>query len=298
MTRSLLHCWKTQTTMKQWSNETIHIIMLINYKEKTQTRRFASKIFKPKKYLLAPKGLKSLLPKNSGRSGGKVTVRHQGGRHKRYYRSVDFKRDKLDIPAKVEALEYDPNRNVEIALLKYEDGERRYILAPKDLKVGDEVVSGAKAETKLGNAVKLANLLIGTVIHNVELTPGKGGQLGRSAGTNLIIQAKEGKFVHVKMPSGEIRMIDASCMATVGALGNEDWKNIDFGKAGRKRHMGIRPTVRGVAMDPNSHPHGGGEARSGVGRKSPMTVYGKKAVGNTRKKNKWTDKYILKRRKG
>lgn len=271
--------------------------MLINYKEKTQTRRFASRLLKSKTNFSAPKKLKSLLPKKSGRSGGKVTVRHQGGRHKRYYRMIDFRRDKVNIAATVEALEYDPNRNVEIALLKYEDGERRYILAPKGLKVGDDVMSGDKVEIKLGNTLKLANLPIGTIVHNVELTAGKGGVLGRSAGTSLVIQAKEGKYAHVKMPSSEIRMIDGSCMATVGALGNEDWKNIELGKAGRSRHMGIRPTVRGVAMDPNSHPHGGGEAKSGVGRKSPMTVYGRKAVGNTRKKNKWTDKYILKRRK-
>lgn len=271
--------------------------MLIAYKEKTQTRRFASRLRKPKNYADSPKRLKTLLKKHAGRSGGKVTVRHQGGRHKRFYRDIDFKRNKFDIKATVEALEYDPNRNVEIALLKYEDGERRYILAPKGLKVGDEVQSGARVEIKLGNALKLANLPIGTIVHNVEITPGKGGQLGRSAGTNLIIQAKEGAHVHVKMPSTEIRMIDKEAMATVGALGNEDWKNIELGKAGRSRHMGIRPSVRGVAMDPGSHPHGGGEAKSGVGRKSPMTKYGRKAVGKTRKKGKWTDKYILKRRK-
>ena len=271
--------------------------MLIAYKEKTQTRRFASRLVKPKNYINSPKKLKSLLPKKSGRSGGKITVRHQGGRHKRYYRQIDFKRNKFDMVGKIEALEYDPNRNVEIALVQYEDGERRYMLAPKGLKVGDEVASGSKVEIKLGNALKLANLPVGTVVHNVELIPGKGGQFGRSAGTSLIIQAKEGGFAHVKMPSGEIRMVNIESMATVGTLGNEDWKNIEFGKAGRKRHMGIRPTVRGTAMDPNSHPHGGGEARSGVGRKSPMTVYGKKAVGKTRTKGKWTGKYILKRRK-
>lgn len=271
--------------------------MLISYKEKTQTRRFASKLEKPKKYPGSPGRLKSILPKKSGRSGGKITVRHQGGRHKRYYREIDFKRNKFDVKAKVEALEYDPNRNVPIALLKYEDGDKRFILAPKGLKIGDEVVSGLKAENKLGNALKLSKLQIGTIVHNVELIPGKGGQLARSAGTSLTIQAKEGGAIHVKMPSGEIRIISGECMATVGSLGNEDWKNIELGKAGRSRHMGIRPTVRGVAMDPGSHPHGGGEARSGVGRKSPMTVYGRKAVGNTRKKNKWTDKYILKRRK-
>lgn len=271
--------------------------MLIAYKEKTKTRRFASRLLKPKKYADSPRGLKFLLKKKSGRSGGKVTVRHQGGRHKRYYRMIDFKRDRINVPAKVEALEYDPNRNVDIALLKYEDGERRYILAPKGLKVGDEVVSGERVEIKTGNTLKLANLPVGTIIHNVELVPGKGGQLARSAGTGLIIQAKEGAFVHVKMPSGEVRMINKEAMATVGALGNEDWKNIELGKAGRSRHMGIRPTVRGTAQDPRSHPHGGGEAKSGVGRKSPMTKYGRKAVGKTRKKGKWTDKYILKRRR-
>lgn len=271
--------------------------MLIAYKEKTQTRRFASRLEKPKKYPGSPKGLKSLLQKKSGRSGGKITVRHQGGRHKRFYREIDFKREKLNVKATVEALEYDPNRNVPIALLKYEDGDRRYILSPKGLKVGDDVVAGPKVEIKLGNALKLASLPIGTIVHNVELTPGKGGQLGRSAGTSLTIQAREGDFVHLKMPSTEIRMVSINCMATVGALGNEDWKNIELGKAGRSRHMGIRPTVRGVAMDPNSHPHGGGEARSGVGRKSPMTVYGRKAVGKTRKRNKWTSKYILNRRR-
>src|SRR3990167_7201501 len=169
--------------------------MLISYKEKTNNRRFASKLLKPKKNFGSPKKLKSLLPKNSGRSGGKITVRHQGGRHKRFYREIDFKRNKFDMKATVEALEYDPNRNVEIALLKYEDGERRFILAPKDLKVGDEVISGDKVEVKLGNALKLGNMQIGTVVHNVELTPGKGGQLGRSAGTSLIIQATEGKSI-------------------------------------------------------------------------------------------------------
>ncbi len=271
--------------------------MLIAYKDKTQTRRFASRMEKPKNYIGSPKKLKSLLKKNSGRSRGRVTVRHQGGRHKRFYRTIDFKRDKDNVPAIVEALENDPNRNVPIALLKYEDGDRRYIISPKGLKAGDSVIAGPKVEVKLGNALKLGNMPIGTVVHNVELTPGKGGQIGRSAGTGLIIQSKEGKVIHLKMPSTEIRQVSSECMATVGVLGNEDWKNMELGKAGRSRHMGIRPTVRGVAMDPDSHPHGGGEARSGVGRKSPMTVYGRKAVGKTRKKNKWTDKYILKRRK-
>ncbi|MBI2022512.1 50S ribosomal protein L2 [Candidatus Daviesbacteria bacterium] len=270
---------------------------LITYREKTNTRRFASRLEKPGKNLNAPKGLMVILRKKSGRSGGKVTVRGQGGRHKRYYRVIDFRRDKFNVEGKVEALEYDPNRNVSIALVNYSDGEKRYILTPKGLAVGDTVVSDEKAEVKTGNATKLKNLPIGTVIHNVELIPGKGGQFGRSAGTGLIIQAKEAGYAHLKMPSGEIRMVDLECMATVGSLGNEDWKNINLGKAGRSRHMGRRPKVRGVAMDPGSHPHGGGEGRSGVGRKSPMTVYGKKAVGKTRKKGKWTSKFILKRRR-
>lgn len=270
---------------------------LVSYKEKTPTRRFTTRIAKPKKNEKAPKGLMMILPKKSGRSGGKVTVRGQGGRHKRYYRIIDFKRGKFNVEGKVESFEYDPNRNVNIAQIAYPDGEKRYILAPKDLKIGDTVISGKRTDVKVGNAMKLKNLPIGTLVHNVELTPGMGGQLGRSAGTGLIIQAKEGVWAHLKMPSGEIRMVSLESMATVGQLGNEDYKNIVLGKAGRKRHLGIRPTVRGTAQDPHSHPHGGGEGRSGVGRKSPMTVYGRKAVGKTRKKNKWTDKYILKRRK-
>lgn len=270
---------------------------LISYKENSNTRRFATKIFKPKKSKSKVKSLLSLLDKHSGRSRGKVTVRHQGGRHKRFYREIDFKRDKVGVEGEVQAIEYDPNRNVNIALIKYSDGDRRYILAPQGLNVGEKIISDEKVEAKAGNATRLGSLPIGTVVHNVELTPGVGGQFGRAAGTALIIQAKEAGYAHLKMPSGEIRMVSLLCRATIGQLGNEEYKNINFGKAGRKRHMGIRPTVRGTAMDPDSHPHGGGEGRTGVGRKSPMTVYGKKAVGNTRKKNKWTSKYILKRRK-
>jgi large subunit ribosomal protein L2 len=271
---------------------------LIQYKEKTQTRRFASRMEKPKKRLGSPKGLKTLLRKNSGRNAtGKLTVRHIGGRHKRFYREIDFKRNKIGIVGKVEAIEYDPNRNVSIALIAYEDGDKRYILAPKALKVGVEITSGDKAEISVGNTVKLKNIPIGTVIHNVELIPGRGGQFGRAAGTGLTVQAKENGYAHLKMPSGEVRMVPLESRATIGVLGNEEWKNINFGKAGRIRHMGIKPQVRGVAMDPRSHPHGGGEAKSGVGRKSPMTKYGKKAVGKTRTKKKWTSKYILKRRK-
>ncbi|MDO8638099.1 MAG: 50S ribosomal protein L2 [Candidatus Daviesbacteria bacterium] len=264
---------------------------LIAYKEKTNTRRFASKIDRASKNEDAPKSLKVLLQKHSGRSKGKITVRHQGGRHKRQYRIIDFLRNKFEVAGVVTALEYDPNRNVDIALIKYTDGEFRYILAPKDLKVGDKVEAGEKVEVKVGNAMKLKNMPIGTVMHNVN------GQMGRSAGTSIILQAKQEPFAHLKLPSGEIRMVSLEAMATIGILGNEEWKNINFGKAGRKRHMGIRPSVRGTAMDPRSHPHGGGEGRSGVGRKKPMTFYGRPAVGKTRNKTKYTNQFIIERRK-
>ncbi len=263
---------------------------LINYAEKTRTRRFASKITRPKKTKRV-KSLQTILQKHSGRSHGRITVRHQGGRQKRYYRMIDFKRDKFDVEGTILALEYDPNRNVDIALVSYSDGDKRYILAPKGIKVGAKITSGPKSEIRMGNTLPLKSLPIGTIVNNVD------GKFGRSAGVGLTLQAKEAGFAHLKMPSTEIRMVSLEALATVGVLGNEDFKNINLGKAGRKRHMGIRPTVRGTAMDPDSHPHGGGEARSGVGRKKPMTVYGRPAVGNTRKKNKWTDKYRLKRRK-
>lgn len=247
---------------------------------------------------VAPKKLKTLLKKHSGRSsGGMVTVRGQGGRHKRYYREIDFKRDKFGVSGEVAALEYDPNRNVEIALVKYSDGEYRYILAPKGLGIGDKVVSGEKVEAKTGNAMKLKNITIGTLIHNAELVPGKGGQLGRSAGVALQLLAKEGNFAQLKLPSGEVRMVPLESLVTIGVLGNEEIRQRVIGKAGRSRHMGIRPTVRGVAQDPDSHPHGGGEGRSGIGRKTPMTKYGRPAVGKTRNKKKWTNKYVIKRRK-
>ncbi len=226
-----------------------------------------------------------------------ITVRSQGGRHKRYYREIDFKRDKFGVSGEVAALEYDPNRNVQIALIKYTDGEYRYILAPKGLEVSDKVVSGEKTEAKIGNAMKLQNITIGTLVHNVELTPGRGGQLGRSAGMALQLLAKEGSFAHLKLPSGEIRMVPLESLATVGTLGNEEIRQRVLGKAGRSRHMGIKPNVRGVAQDPDSHPHGGGEGRSGIGRKSPMTKYGKIAVGKTRNKKKQTSRYIIKRRR-
>lgn len=247
--------------------------------------------------VVSSKGLKTILKKHSGRSKGRVTVRGQGGRHKRYYREIDFKRDKFNVSGEVMGFEYDPNRNVDIALIKYPDGEQRYILTPKGLKVGDKVISADRVEIKAGNSGRLKNMPVGTIVHNVELIPGRGGQLGRSAGVGLQLLAKEGQFANLKMASGEVRMVPLLSLATVGALSNEDWKNLEIGSAGRSRHMGIRPKVRGVAMDPDSHPHGGGEGRSGVGRKKPMTIYGKPAVGKTRNKKKWTSKYILKRRK-
>ena len=243
------------------------------------------------------KNLKTILKKHSGRSGGRITVRGQGGRHKRYYREIDFKRGKYGVSGEVVAIEYDPNRSVDIALIKYADGEYRYILAPKDLKVSDQVLSGEKVEVKVGNAMALKNIPVGTIIHNVEMKPGFGGQLGRSAGVGIQLLSKEGKFAHLKMPSGETRMIPLKSLASIGVLGNEELKSLVIGKAGRSRHMGIRPKVRGTAQDPHSHPHGGGEGRSGVGRKKPMTKYGKPAVGKTRNKKKWTSKYIIKRRK-
>lgn len=243
------------------------------------------------------KKLKALLKKHSGRSNGVLTVRGQGGRQKRYYREIDFKRNKFGVAGEVVSLEYDPNRNVSIALIKYTDGEYKYILAPKGLVVGNQVVSGDKVEAKTGNAMRLKNITVGALVHNVELIPGKGGQLGRSAGVALQVLAKEGDFAHLKMPSGEVRMVPLLSLATIGSLGNEEIRQRVLGKAGRSRHMGIKPTVRGVAQDPDSHPHGGGEGRSGIGRKSPMTKYGKKAVGKTRNKRKQTSRYILKRRK-
>lgn len=243
------------------------------------------------------KKLKTILKKHSGRSfSGKVTVRGQGGRQKRYYRYIDFKREKYGVVGEVIGFEYDPNRNVEIALIKYSDGQLRYILKPTGLKIGDKVESGDKVEAKVGNALKLKNITVGSFLHNVELKSGKGGILGRSAGVSIQLLAKEGGFAHLKLPSGEVRKIALDSMATVGVLGNEDMKQRVIGSAGRSRHMGIKPTVRGVAQDPHSHPHGGGEGRSGIGRKKPMTKYGRPAVGNTRNKRKWTSKFIILRR--
>ncbi len=232
----------------------------------------------------------------SGRSGGKITVRGKGGGHKRSLRQIDFKRNKKDIEAIVNAIEYDPNRSANIALVYYKDGEKRYILAPNNLKVGDKVMSADKTPVKPGNTMPLVNMPIGTFIHNVELMPGAGGQIVRSAGVAAIVAAKEGNYVHLKLPSKEVRKVNSACLATIGQIGNIDWKNTSLGKAGASRHMGRRPKVRGVALDPNSHPHGGGEGKSGVGM-NPKTRQGKPAFGKTRSKKKPSSKFILSRRK-
>jgi large subunit ribosomal protein L2 len=242
--------------------------------------------------------LKVIKRKNSGRDvSGQVSVRHQGGEHKRFLRTVDFKRDNRGVIGKVIKIEYDPNRTTDLAMIKFSNGDTRYILSPEGLKLDDKVVASENAEIKIGNALPLSAIPIGTFVHNVELTPGKGGQLARSAGAYLTVQAKEGNLVHVKMPSGEIRKVNAKGYATIGTLGNIEWKNKVFRKAGAKRHMGIRPTVRGVAQNPRSHPHGGGEGRSGIGMSLPKTYAGRPAVGKTRKKTKYSNKYILQRRK-
>ena len=250
------------------------------------------------KHAQPEKSLTEVLKKKSGRNSyGRITVRHQGGGNKRKYRVVDFKRDKLDVPGTVLRLEYDPNRSANIALIEYPDGERRYILAPLGLGVGDTVVSGASADIKPGNTLPFANIPVGTVIHNIELYPGKGAQLVRSAGVAAQLMAKEGNMAQVRLPSGEYRKIRMNCTATIGQVGNVDHSNISIGKAGRKRHMGWRPTVRGSVMNPCDHPHGGGEGKSPVGRPGPVTPWGKPALGyKTRKTKNRTDKFIVKRR--
>jgi large subunit ribosomal protein L2 len=244
------------------------------------------------------KSLTVTLKKNSGRNvRGKITVRHRGGGYRPKYRIIDFKRDKDGVPGKVAAIEYDPNRSANIALIFYADGEKRYIIAPNKLNVGDVIVSGADADIKIGNALPLANIPVGTIIHNIELQPAGGGQLVRSAGNGAQLMAKEGKYAQVRLPSGEVRKIRIECRATIGEVGNLDHENIKIGKAGKKRHMGIRPTVRGSVMNPNDHPHGGGEGRAPIGRKGPVTPWGKPALGlKTRKKKKASDKFIVKRR--
>lgn len=247
----------------------------------------------PEKTLLAK------LKSNAGRnSEGRITVRHRGGGVKRKYRIIDFKRNKDGVPAKVAGIEYDPNRSANIALLHYADGEKRYILAPNGLTDNDEVMSGPDADIKVGNALPLNNIPLGTVIHNIELTPGKGGQLVRSAGNSAQLIAKEGKYAHVRLPSSEVRLILLTCRATVGQVGNVDHENLVIGKAGRKRHKGFRPTVRGSAMNPVDHPHGGGEGRAPIGMPSPVTPWGKPTLGyKTRKKSKKTNKYIVRGRR-
>ncbi len=236
------------------------------------------------------------LRKRGGRNNqGRITVRHRGGGHKRRYRIIDFRRDKWGVPARVTSIEYDPNRSARIALLTYQDGEKRYIVAPLGVKVGDAILSGPGAEIQPGNAMPIRNIPLGTTIHNVELYPGRGGQLARSAGVSAQLMAKEGTMAQVRLPSGEVRYIDMNCMATIGQVSNPDHANISLGKAGRKRWLGIRPEVRGVAMDPASHPHGGGEGRSPVGMPSPKTPWGKVALGKRTRRNKRTDKYIVRR---
>ncbi|MDD6309176.1 MAG: 50S ribosomal protein L2 [Clostridia bacterium] len=246
----------------------------------------------PERSLLEPQ------KKHAGRNSyGRITVRHRGGGNRQKYRIIDFKRNKFDMPATVIGIEYDPNRSANIALVQYEDGEKRYILAPLGLTDGDVVISSATADIKPGNALPISSIPVGTLIHNIELAPGKGGQLVRSAGNSAQLMAKEGKYAQVRLPSGEVRMVRMDCMATIGQVGNLEHENISIGKAGRKRHMGIRPTVRGVVMNPNDHPHGGGEGKSPIGMPSPVTPWGKPALGlKTRKKNKESNKFIVKRR--
>lgn len=248
---------------------------------------------KPEKTLLAP------LRRKAGRNNqGKMTVRHQGGGHKRQYRIIDFKRNKDGIPGRVATIEYDPNRSANIALINYVDGEKRYIIAPNGLKVGDVIESGPKADIIVGNALPLENIPVGTMVHNIEMKAGKGGQLVRAAGTEAQLLGKDGDFAIIRLSSGEVRMIRKECRATIGQVGNLDYENIKVGKAGRSRWLGIRPTVRGVVMNPNDHPHGGGEGKAPIGRKSPVTPWGKPTLGyKTRKKKKASSKYIVRSRK-
>ena len=244
---------------------------------------------------------KSLLVSKSNKAGrnnqGRITVRHQGGGEKRKYRLIDFKRNKFDIVGTVATIEYDPNRSANIALINYVDGEKRYIIAPKGLKVGMKIVSGENVDIKVGNALPLMNLPEGTLVHNIELQPGKGAEIARSAGASAQILGKEGKYVLIRLASGEVRKVLGTCMATIGEVGNEDYSLVKIGKAGRKRHMGVRPTVRGSVMNPNDHPHGGGEGRAPIGRSGPMTPWGKPALGYKTRKKKASDKLIIRGRK-
>jgi large subunit ribosomal protein L2 len=246
---------------------------------------------RPEKSLLRP------LKKQAGRNfRGKITVRHRGGGHKRRYRVVDFKRDKFGVPGRVETIEYDPNRSARIALVVYADGEKRYIIAPLGLRVGDVIASGPDAEIRVGNALPITNIPVGTTIHNIELYIGRGGQLVRAAGASAQLMAKEGRYAHIRLPSGEVRLVNVECMATIGQVGNTDHGNIKLGKAGRKRWLGFRPSVRGSAMDPGSHPHGGGEGRAPIGMPGPKSPWGKPTLGKKTRRNKATDKWIVRRR--
>ena len=269
-----------------------------NYKPTTPGRRKMSTLVNEEITASTPeKSLVVTVKKNGGRNNqGKITVRHQGGGAKRKYRIIDFKRNKLNVPGTVASIEYDPNRTANIALINYADGEKRYIIAPKGLTVGMTVMAGADADIKVGNALPIINIPVGTMIHNIELRPGKGGELARSAGASAQILGREGNYVMIRLSSGEQRKVLESCMATVGVVGNEDSSLVKIGTAGRKRHMGIRPTVRGSVMNPNDHPHGGGEGRAPVGRKAPMTPWGKPALGLKTRKKKQSDKFIVRRR--
>ena len=271
-----------------------------SYRPYTPSRRnMTSSSFEEVTKKTPEKSLLSVKKKNAGRNSyGRITVRHQGGGNRQKYRVIDFKRQKDDMYATVVGIEYDPNRSANIALIEYEDGTKAYILAPKGLTDGDKVISGAKVDIKPGNAMPIEAIPVGTMIHNIELNPGQGGKLVRGAGQEAQLMAKEGAYAHVRLPSGEMRLVAVRCRATIGTIGNSDHENIKLGKAGRKRHMGIRPTVRGSVMNPNDHPHGGGEGRAPVGHSGPMTPWGKPALGyKTRNKKKLSNKFIVKRRK-
>ena len=271
-----------------------------SYRPYTPSRRnMTSSSFEEVTKKTPEKSLLSVKKKNAGRNSyGRITVRHQGGGNRQKYRIIDFKRQKDDMYATVIGIEYDPNRSANIALIEYEDGTKAYILAPKGLTDGDKVISGTKVDIKPGNAMPIESIPVGTMIHNIELNPGQGGKLVRGAGQEAQLMAKEGAYAHVRLPSGEMRLVLVRCRATIGTIGNSDHENIKLGKAGRKRHMGIRPTVRGSVMNPNDHPHGGGEGRAPVGHSGPMTPWGKPALGyKTRNKKKLSNKFIVKRRK-
>ena len=270
------------------------------YKPITNGRRKMSTLINTEITTDTPeKSLLVTIKKNGGRNNqGRITVRHHGGGEKRKYRIIDFKRNKRDIPGKVATIEYDPNRSANIALINYKDGEKRYIIAPKNITVGTEIVAGENVDIKVGNALPIMNIPVGTVVHNIELRPGKGGELARSAGASAQILGREGNYVMIRLSSGEQRKVLGTCYATVGEVGNEDYELVKLGKAGRSRHLGIKPTVRGSVMNPNDHPHGGGEGRAPIGRKGPVTPWGKPALGYKTRKKKASDKLIVRRRNG